>query len=205
MVEKAASYITDRIIAEKLISDDLRDWYIYSYLRIIETFISIGTVLTLSLFIGNTMPTVLFLLFFIVLRSRTGGFHCNEFWQCYLFSNLVYIVISLIEPFIRENNVAMWALTAISSIVIFLIGTVNHPNISYDKEELKRSKTLARGILGIELIIMVSMGTIGIDGIYVSYLAIGIILCAILMLLAKVFKQEVKRDENSSECKEIVA
>lgn len=196
MVEKAASFITDRIIAEKLISEDLRDWYIYSYLRIIETFISIGTVLTFSLFIGNTMPTVLFLLFFIALRSRTGGFHCNEFWQCYLVSNVVYIVISLTEPYIRDYNVTMCVLTAISSIVIFLVGTVNHPNISYDKEELIRSKTLARSILGIELIIMISMATIGIDRIYISYLAIGIILCAILMLLAKVFKQEVKKDEN---------
>ena len=196
MVEKAASFITDRIIAEKLISEDLRDWYIYSYLRIIETFISIGTVLTFSLFIGNTMPTVLFLLFFIALRSRTGGFHCNEFWQCYLVSNVVYIVISLTEPYIRDYNVTMCVLTAISSIVIFLVGTVNHPNISYDKEELIRSKTLARSILGIELIIMISMATIGIDRIYISNLAIGIILCAILMLLAKVFKQEVKKDEN---------
>ena len=52
---------------------------------------------------------------------------------------------------------------------------------------------------------MVSMGAIGIDRMYISYLSIGIILCAVLMILAKVFKQEVKKDENASECKKIVA
>ena len=38
---------------------------------------------------------------------------------------------------------------------------------------------------------------INIDKLYISSMAVAIILCAILMGLAKIFKQEVKTDEKN--------
>lgn len=201
MVERTAYDLTDSLIKEGLISEELGEWYTYSFIRIIETVISVGTILLLSILLNNTVQTILFLFFFNTLRRRTGGFHCNEFWQCYIITNLMYFLIVIIEPYIRLNEIAEWSMTVLAASVIFAVGTVNHPNISYDTQELCRSKTLARSILMVELVFIISMGAIGIDRVYVSYMSMGIILCAVLILLAKVFRQEVKEYENEKNCK----
>ncbi len=42
MVEKVAAGLTEQIIKEKLISNEMKDWYIYAFLRIFEAIISAG-------------------------------------------------------------------------------------------------------------------------------------------------------------------
>ncbi len=205
MVEKTARLITDSIIAEGLIAENLKDWYVYSFTRILEMAINVGTILLLSIIFQNTVPTILFLLFFNTLRQRTGGFHCNEFWQCYIVTNMLYVLISFSEKIIVMHGVILCIATAISAAVIFVVGTVNHPNMSYDVVELRRSKTLARSILSIELLVLFFMGAIRIDRVYIYYMSVGIILCAVLIILAKVFRQEVKEDENEKNCEEGIA
>lgn len=193
MVERTACRLTDSLIKEKMIASELGEWYTYSFIRIIEMLISMGTIFILSVLLKKTVPTMLFLLFFDMLRRRTGGFHCEEFWQCYIATNLMYILIVVAEPYIRLHESIEWFFTMLAAIIILFVGTVNHPNLSYDETEINRSKTLARGILVVEIIAVISMGAIGIDRVYVSYMSIGIILCAVLILLAKVFRQEVKK------------
>jgi accessory gene regulator B len=77
--------------------------------------------------------------------------------------------------------------------------------MSYDMVELRRSKTLARSILSIELLVLFFMGAIRIDRVYIYYMSVSIILCAVLILLAKVFRQEVKEDENKKKVRRVCA
>ena len=121
MVEKSARLITDSIIAEGLIAENLKDWYVYSFTRILEMAINVGTILLLSVVFHNTVPTILFLLFFNTLRQRTGGFHCNGFWQCYIVTNMLYVLISFSEKIIVMHGVILCIATAISAAVIFVV------------------------------------------------------------------------------------
>ena len=205
MVERTACGLTDSLIKEGLISKELGEWYTYSFIRIIESAISMGTILFLSILLNNTVQTILFLIFFNMLRRRTGGFHCSEFWQCYIISNLMYLLIVIGEPYVRQKETTEWLMTVLSAVWIIYVGTVNHPNVLYNTQELLRSKNLSRGILMVELIFIVSMSAIGIARVYVSYMSMGIILCAVLILFAKVFRQEVKDCENTKNTKKSIA
>ena len=42
MVERISVMLTDQIIRNKLISDNMREWYIYAFSRLFETAISLG-------------------------------------------------------------------------------------------------------------------------------------------------------------------
>ena len=105
---------------------------------------------------------------------------------------MTYVFISKVEPYVRCYDSVIKISVTVSSVFIFCVGTVNHPNISYDAIELKKSKRLARSLLVIELLLLVFMEMIQAERVYISYSSIGIILCAILILLSKVFRQEVK-------------
>ena len=84
---------------------------------------------------------------------------------------------------------------ALSVIFIEIVGTVNHPNMKMNPEELMESKKAARIIGLLEGSIICSCILLGVDRIFISYMAIAVILCAALLCIAKIRKQEVKEDE----------
>ena len=60
MIEKSASYIVGNLIEEGLTSEKSKDWYTYSYIKIMETVLNVSTILILSLIFGNTIPAIIF-------------------------------------------------------------------------------------------------------------------------------------------------
>ena len=96
------------------------------------------------------------------------------------------------EPILVLNKNILESLLFISGIVVLTIGCVNHPNMNMDTEELECNKRIARYILFIELIIIASSKMIEIDDGYYISMESAIILCSFLMIVGKLFKQEVK-------------
>ena len=98
---------------------------------------------------------------------------------------------------IRLENYQQWLLGAvvIAAIYIVLIGTVNHPNMHMNSEELIESKKLARLIVLLEVSIILGCVLLGASMIYTSYMAIAVILCAALLCISKILKQEVRESE----------
>lgn len=201
MVEKVAAGLTEQIIKEKLISNEMKDWYIYAFLRIFEAIISAGTILILSILLDVFAPTLGFWIFFNMLRKKTGGFHCEKYWQCYLGTILIYLMIAKYEPIISSHIIVLYALLFISSVNIMLIGTVNHPNMGWNSEEVKVSKKIARYTLLLEVSIIISLMAIGFIQIYITYMSIAVILCALLLCTAKITGQEVRSDDETKEGK----
>lgn len=195
MVERIAIGLTDQMIREELISKDMKDWYIYALLRIIESILSVGTIFVISLIFDAFVPTFGFWTFFNMLRKKTGGFHCEKYWQCYLGTVMIYMMIVRFESVISSHTIALYALLSISSIIILIIGTVNHPNISWNREEAREAKRISRYILAIEIGIICFFMAIGITQIYITYMSMAVILCALLLCAAKIIRQEVRVDD----------
>ena len=78
---------------------------------------------------------------------------------------------------------------------IVIIGTVNHPNMHMNSEKFTESKRLARIIVLLEFATILGCVLLGANMIYVSYMAIAVILCAALLYISKIFKQEVAENE----------
>ena len=83
MVEKLAINLVDQMLENKMIVEQQKEHYIYSLILQIERIITLriitlGTILIISYFEDNLILTVLFLIFFLTLRARTGGFQCKN-------------------------------------------------------------------------------------------------------------------------------
>ena len=86
----------------------------------------------------------------------------------------------------------IYLLVICSILVISFIGVVNHPNLALDYVEVNESKKAARCILAIESIIIVLLIVLDVCRLCDCYMSASIILCALLLGLAKIIKQEVK-------------
>lgn len=197
MVERISVMLTDQIIRNKLISDNMREWYIYAFSRLFETAISLGMLMIVGFGTNRLLPLLLFWVFFDLLRRRAGGYHCEKYWQCFITTTIVFICVVKIEPFLSSRPMILYSLLAVAALVILIVGTINHPNIDYDSMELMKSKEFSRHILAIELCVILSFFMLGVKEIYLTYMSVGVIICAILMGLAKLLGQEVKINEKA--------
>ena len=191
MVEKMVMKLVTQMEERKIIEKSNSDYYEYVLLVLTEHLIGVVTMLIIGMFFKQFIPTVIFLIFFLSLRKRTGGYHADKFWQCYFATIITYIGIIKIAAVLSEKTYFMYGMLLLSVLAIEVIGTVNHPNIDMSKSELQENKKSARLLVLMETAVIVLLIVLGINQLYVSYMSIAIILCSFLMCLAKILKQEV--------------
>ncbi|MDE6529295.1 MAG: accessory gene regulator B family protein [Lachnospiraceae bacterium] len=191
MIEKMAIKIVNQMEIEKIISQSSCEYYEYALIGMLEHAITVGTMLLLGLIFRQFLSSFCFIVFFLSLRKRTGGFHANKFWQCYLGTVIIYIVIMQVVPMFCINQTIMYGTLFLAIILICIIGTINHPNIEMSKSELQESKKAARLVVLMEVMIISVLVYLKADILYIGYMSAAIILCAFLMCLAKIIKQEV--------------
>lgn len=192
MVEEMVLKLVNQMEVKKMIEKSDRDYYEYVLIMMIERIIAIGSLLIISVIFKQFLPTVAFLTFFLSLRKRTGGYYADKFWQCYLLTIITYIGVVRVAPALSETPHMMYILLFFAVLVIEVFGTVNHPNINLDKNELRETKKAARLLVLIEIGIIAVLIMLKMNQLYVSYMSIAIIMCSFFMCLAKIIKQEVK-------------
>lgn len=192
MVEEMVLKLVNQMEMKKMIEKSDRDYYEYVLIMMIERIIAIGSLLIISVIFKQFLPTVVFLTFFLSLRKRTGGYHADKFWQCYLLTIITYIGVVRVAPALSAPPHMMYILLFFAVLVIEVFGTVNHPNINLDKNELRETKKAARLLVLIEIGIIAVLIMLKMNQLYVSYMSIAIIMCSFFMCLAKIIKQEVK-------------
>lgn len=192
MIEKMALKIVNQMEMQKIISKSDCEYYEYALIVMVENVVTVGTMLLLGLFFRQFLYTIWFIVFFISLRKRTGGFHANKFWQCYLETVIIYIAVIHIVPILCRNLVVMYGMLFLALFLIYIIGTINHPNMDMNKSELRESKKAARLVALMEVMIIAALVYLKADIFYIGYMSVAVILCAFLMCLAKIIKQEVK-------------
>ena len=115
---------------------------------------------------------------------------------CYIETVGTYIILLYINSILAKHILFIYMMLGISMCIIFLIGTVNHPNLHMSKEEMSAAKKSSRMILLLEGSIVCFLGIMDMEVIIISYMASAIIMCAILLCMAKILGQEVNGYEN---------
>lgn len=195
MIEKLANDLIGQMTETKFIDKDMEERYIYVFICWVEKFVTVGSIILISLAFRKLFPTIFFLVFFLELRKRTGGYHLDRFYKCYLATIVSYLAIVIISARLSESPQWLLAMLVFAIVGIGIIGTVNHPNMHMTSEELTESKKSARITVLLEGSIILGCFLLEVDMVYISYMAIAVILCAALLCIAKIFKQEVKENE----------
>lgn len=181
----------DAMVSHKIIHPALKRHYEYAIEIMIERFITLVSMLLISVCFGKTIQAIFFLSFFMLLRRHTGGYHAKSFCWCYIESLVFFVLIMIFGDKILSYPVLSDSTLAISFILIMIIGTINHPNMNYCETELRESRKSARYILLLEMFVILALKALGATERCLSFMACGIIMCAISIVFAKITKQEM--------------
>ena len=192
-MEKVIVYIVNQMEKENIIKQSEVDEYIYAYICIFEKIIGVFSIIVLSTIMHNLFNSLTFLLTFGMLRKRTGGYHFDSFISCYIFSIIIYICSCFLSETLYKHNLILFVFYTIAFITIMSLKTINHPNMDLDDEEV-----LENTLLSHKLIIVITCIDLAFYNIYklkklAIYSMVGVILCAVLICISKISKQEVSK------------
>lgn len=192
MLEYISNKLTECLFENELIVANEMDDYRYFTQLFLEKFIGFTFILIIAASSHLLLQTIFFLLFFSNIRKHSGGFHARNFFECMSLSLIVYLgYIKLLFPYLLHISWLNTCLLVGAFIIILTIGAVNHPNMHWNKDEYIMCKNTTRITCVIEMGIIVAFSLVGISYDYVLFMSFGVILSAIMLLIAKFIKQEV--------------
>ncbi len=196
MIHKLAVKTAGYLIMNKVGTVDYEESYIYGIEIMIEKFITYSVLLILALYFKQIIPSLLFVIFFVLLRGYTGGYHANTYAGCFISTLVMYLTCSLVlAPRLLEEEILLFPGLAITIIVILTLAPVNHPNLDMNSKEIKNCKMGTKVVILIETVFILGGIICNVSKIYIVFSLLGMVMCAILLILAKIMKQEVKVHE----------
>lgn len=192
MLEHFINRLVRELISEQIIGEESREEYTYVLITMIEKLITYASIIAIGYLKKITIPTLLFMFFFFTLRKRTGGYHAKNFSVCYTATIFTYICMTKMALKSMMHINMFFYLLIISVVLILRIGSINHPNMNMMKDEFEELRKSARFLVVLDGIIILFFYAMKINFMCTFYTASAVIICAILLVLAKITGQEAK-------------
>lgn len=194
MIENFAGAVTGKLIKYKYIVAEQKEDYVYALVMTMETWISLTAIILIGICLRVFIPTLFFLVCLFAIKKRSGGFHAKKFGICFLVTVSTYIgFVIFLMPIMEKEIKVTYIVLAIAMVVLEMIGAVNHQNMNWSVEEYKESKNAARMVVAMEGMVIVCLIYLDANKEIIVFMAFAVILSAILLLLAKICKQEVSQ------------
>lgn len=191
-------YFTDKIslwfVQNNLIASHNLDVFKYCLYRVLSKicFYTSVFIVSIVLFRDNLLQSVTFITTLMLLRTRTGGYHLNNADLCMVCSILLYIAGVYTSEYMVSNfsNSLLLILSLSSLMAIAKLAPINHPNLRLSKKEYSAMKVIVYRICICLSLVIVLLFILKLDIFY--YTCCAIIVDIILIIAAKIAKQELK-------------
>lgn len=185
MIDELSDQIARWLLKGSRKGKDEFEIYSYGISVMISFVISSASVLIIGFIFNSLVETAIYVFVFTLVRSYTGGYHCNTYLRC----NLLYIgcyILSLAGIKLLSFFHLAWVVLLIaylfSNIVIIGFSPIGHKNKPIAKEDYLPLKLKA---VAISLTCTVASIILSIIGIKQAYIVAAVLLqVAIAMLVA---------------------
>ena len=144
--DKIAEYIVDYLLQQGIIEKEQEEIYIYGFYRVLIDGVNIISIFLISLWLGEVLEAIVFVITFRLLRSYAGGYHAKTQWGCYFLTMLTITMTLSIIKFFEVSRIVSIILWIFSGLIIFLLSPVEAENKPLDKMEIsiygKRAKII---------------------------------------------------------------
>lgn len=186
MLEFIARKCTDKFLKKGIIEKEKEAIFIYGFQLLFSTSASIISILLLSIVLKQLELGFAFLLLFIPIRMVAGGFHANTYSQCFLLTNLIFLIFYFTVKKIAATSGVwiIWIMFLASVCYIIRIAPVIHKNHPVNRKRYDKNRKNTYKILIIDLLIMVLFFLLRQYEI-LNAMAVTVCIVAMMMLVCK--------------------
>ena len=153
MYEALARKLVRLAVSAGAIRQEDEELYLFAYESLLAGVISWASLLLMATVLQAFWGAVLFMLFFIPLRSYAGGYHEGSYLKCYVLSLTVFAALIVFCPFLARTvpALALCAALAAAGVAVWLRAPVADPNKPLDEDQRRAYRRRARLLLLAEL------------------------------------------------------
>lgn len=152
MIGVFADKITKCFAENNIIPYEDREIYTYGLHQGIVMIINILTFILIGISFRMIWESLMFMIFYIPLRTYAGGYHAKTPTSCYILSIFMIILVLLAVKTVSWAISIIIGISLLSGIIIFALSPVEDNNKPLSGSQVIRYRQMARAILAIELI-----------------------------------------------------
>lgn len=172
------------------------DVFSYGYTTFINYLLYVMITLPITLILGVTTKTLVFLLFFIPLRRYIGGYHFDSKILCLVFSVFFSIIIPYQAIWIGQIHIYFRFTTLLIMIIVTLmVKVVDHPNkrVSVKEKLIYTRKSLEIEIL-YSILILIIYNNFTYLYLNIAYFSMAFCIIGILIARLKALRYDMGRN-----------
>lgn len=151
MISHISELILQYLLKSNVINDsnDEKEYYRYGIEITVSSLLNVILIIFIGILFQSVIESIIFLIFFMLIRQFTGGFHADTYFKCN-FSFCISFISVLIMYHFSEGKITVWFSILISILcvaIILLKCPIENINKPIPEHKRKFHKCLA-GILG---------------------------------------------------------
>lgn len=187
LIKKIADGICKLLAMQGIIQKEDLELYRYGIENGIIVVLNFLTSVVIGIITGRLGVVLVFLCFYVPLRTYGGGVHLKSKWLCYLLSNLILLIpIYTYDAGMKLLSKAGYVLLLLPAvIVIFVLCPVESVNKRLDKGERKYYRRATHCISALELCVLAVFFVLELDHFLYAG-GVSFLLVALFMVIGKV-------------------
>lgn len=156
-MEKIITFLSDTLTESNTIEKNKIKIFQYGMEVFLLSVFEILSILLLSLYISNTLNTVMFFSAFLPLRLYAGGYHAKTRFSCFMILIAVYVAMTCITESLVNSclSIIITLATTINIIIVLVYAPVVNPNKKINEQERTAYKKKSRAILMLQTIFII--------------------------------------------------
>lgn len=193
---KAVEGLVGKLIQDGAIEEEDREIYEYGFYQGIVMLINIICTVTIGIVMKMVWEVLMFMFAYIPLRTFAGGFHAKTQARCFVYSNLLVVLILLGVRYLENSVVAFLVLGVIGGIVLVLLAPVEDKNKPLDERECQIYGKKAKRILMVDILVAGVLQVVGFQNL-VCTIMVGIFALGVFLVMGYVKNILIDRKEQA--------
>ncbi len=126
---------------------DMKEVYQYGIEITISSILNISLIIIISLLLGDIVSGIIFLMFFIPLRTYCGGYHATSYLRCNIVFSVTYAMVFfisvLLSPVFKSNLNIAEAILMLGFIPVLVFSPVKNKHKSLSASTAKKCRIIS--------------------------------------------------------------
>lgn len=126
---------------------DMKEVYQYGIEITISSILNISLIIIISLLLGDIASGIIFLMFFIPLRTYCGGYHATSYLRCNIVFSVTYAMVFfisvLLSPVFKSNLNIAEAILMLGFIPVLVFSPVKNKHKSLSASTAKKCRIIS--------------------------------------------------------------
>ena len=189
---KIVDRLVVKLIEDGAIEEEDREIYEYGFHNGIIMLVNIVLTVLIGVCMKMFVESILFMISYIPIRTYAGGIHAKTQLRCFIYSNLLVVVILACANILSSNLLALVVLGVIAAGIIICLAPVEDQNKPLDDEEVRVYGKKARRILLADIVLAIVLGLVSFEH-GTATVIVSVFTLSICLLLGYVKNYFIKR------------